>query len=453
MVQLSLSRSLALLVLVPLFAMAPSPTDAKTLPALTWRLENPFRLFQRSDHVEPHRQACMATFLRHPKAPILAAERWLSARYPRGWAEQIFMATCWHIWRQSYDDCSGLRAFVFPSHHRVVAEVQPAAASDRSCRWQIHITEDQIQYPRTLQLPCRSPASFDVPYPSGAVVSIRDETDGQELAVQRIAPRDVFIVGIGDSFASGDGNPDYPVNWRDDQVDNFGSILHRGHRLQLNNLPKRQDSTIHISRRQVRLPSAFWHNQACHRSLYSHQFRVALQLALEDPHWAATFVSLACSGAQIVRGLFLPDADVQEIPRRQLRSQIGAAAVIQFGGARHQIRSYVAACNIKGQIPELETLSLERCPRDRARRIDALLATIGGNDIGFAKLVADTVLIDRTLLRALARISDSVCTPRDARRDLASLRYRMYALRRAIHNHLPSLGTNRIALFSRNTRC
>ena len=51
--------------------------------------------------------------------------------------------------------------------------------------------------------------------------------------------------------------------------------------------------------------NARWLDQACHRSLYSHQLRAALQLAVEDPHRAVTFVGVACSGAETVFGLFL----------------------------------------------------------------------------------------------------------------------------------------------------
>ena len=50
-----------------------------------------------------------------------------------------------------------------------------------------------------------------------------------------------------------------------------------------------------------------WLSTACHRSLYSYQTRVALQLALEDEHRAVTFLGYACSGAEILDGLLLPE--------------------------------------------------------------------------------------------------------------------------------------------------
>src|SRR5262249_61175843 len=42
----------------------------------------------------------------------------------------------------------------------------------------------------------------------------------------------------------------------------------------------------------------------CHRSQYGYPFRVSLELALENRHRAVTLVSLACSGLDIVNGMF-----------------------------------------------------------------------------------------------------------------------------------------------------
>ena len=51
------------------------------------------------------------------------------------------------------------------------------------------------------------------------------------------------------------------------------------------------------------LLSARWMSGACHRSLYGHQLRAALALAIENPHIAVTFLPLACTGATIDVGL------------------------------------------------------------------------------------------------------------------------------------------------------
>ena len=54
------------------------------------------------------------------------------------------------------------------------------------------------------------------------------------------------------------------------------------------------------------------------------------------------------------------------------------------------------AYHMNGIIPELKGgLTLSKCPVDIARKIDLMLVSIGGNDIGFARLVANAVLSDQ----------------------------------------------------------
>ena len=56
-----------------------------------------------------------------------------------------------------------------------------------------------------------------VPYASDRArsgVSVRVKLpDGRELAEQDVVVEDLFIVALGDSFASGESNPDRPVQF------------------------------------------------------------------------------------------------------------------------------------------------------------------------------------------------------------------------------------------------
>src|SRR5262249_52982690 len=61
---------------------------------------------------------------------------------------------------------------------------------------------------------------------------------------------------------------------------------------------------------------AQWLSADCHRSQYGYPFRVSMGLALENRHRAVTFVSIACSGADVVAGLFA---------ERDAREQISGA--------------------------------------------------------------------------------------------------------------------------------
>src|SRR5262249_57063143 len=77
--------------------------------------------------------------------------------------------------------------------------------------------------------------------------------------------------------------------------------------------------------------NAQWSDQACHRSLYSHQLRAALQLGIEDPHRAVTYVGVACSGSEVTFGLFLPYTGNEWVPNPTDMSQISAVAAAQCG--------------------------------------------------------------------------------------------------------------------------
>ncbi len=98
-------------------------------------------------------------------------------------------------------------------------------------------------------------------------------------AKQKVVVQDWLILGIGDSMASGEGNPDIP-----------GGIAPR------------------------------WQFQQCHRSYESYQARVASRIEKDDPHTSVTFIHTACSGAK-VGNLYNRDYAGIE-PGRPLRPQL-----------------------------------------------------------------------------------------------------------------------------------
>ncbi len=395
---------------------------------ISWRVENPFRFFADAKVTDIHRH--ITRKVGNTSSPILASERLLAARHPFGWAEGAFRQTCWDLRRQSHTACGSLREFVFPKSHRIVARFGDGSPARATCTWRLEKRIGRAWKGRAIRRPCHEAVRMDVPYPTGARITVRT-SDGRAANTTVQVP-DVFVVGLGDSYASGEGNPDRPVRWRDDRAASFGRIRD----LDLSGYPSRKSTSIRYQGRQMIGPSAFWLSQPCHRSLYSHQLRVALQLALEDPHRAVTFLGLSCSGAEISTGLLTPWKGVERFSVRQRRSQIGDAAVAQCGGRRYRVRDYASSFTDGGRVPSLDGLALQRCPPERARKIDLVLLNIGGNDIGFAKLVAYSILKERTPLRRLSQATDQVFAPRDALQRFGELRSRFKLLRRALHNHL-----------------
>ena len=91
---------------------------------------------------------------------------------------------------------------------------------------------------------------------------------------------------------------------------------------------------------------------------------------------------------------------------------------------------------------------LRKCNQEYSRKIDLLLLSVGGNDVGFARLVANAVLADDTNLRLLGGWFGQVHGARQADAALEVLDDRYKSLNRAFHNilHVPWNENDRIVL-------
>ena len=101
------------------------------------------------------------------------------------------------------------------------------------------------------------------------------------------------------------------------------------------------------------------------------------------------------------------------------------------------------------KLPELKGgLVLRKCDADKARRIDLLMLSIGGNDVGFARLVANAVLDDSSMLRSLGGWFGHVYGFTEAQGLLDLLDDRLKAVNRAVHNilHVPWAEADRVIL-------
>lgn len=134
-----------------------------------------------------------------------------------------------------------------------------------------------------------------------------EDASGRHASYERpVIVQDWLVVSIGDSVASGEGNPDA-----------------RGF-----------------------VKRALWESPRCHRSTLASPVRAALALETSDRHTSTTFVHLACSGAAVEKGLLegydgieVPDDPVPAVLRPQLTeleeiaSQRKVDAVIVNAGA------------------------------------------------------------------------------------------------------------------------
>lgn len=427
------------------------PTQSHAESRIEWRLENPFRLFKRPEHTEMHRRIFESLSFAEQRSPILAAEQKLELQFGgRGWADRIFNHTCYDQNRDRYNACEN---YVLPKSHRIIAHLKDlggffsffsdAPSPNATCSWKSVGQDGQAVSQQTV--PCDRSVALEIPYPTGAQIIVTRPGSSVPLTpALNVKIRDLLIVGMGDSFAAGDGNPDHPAALSDERSHDYGyvDIAATGAREELDGYPARVGRWKDINSNAFRKQRARWWDRECHRSLYSHQLRVALQLAVENPQRSVTFVSFSCSGAEISQGLLL------DLPVRECTPGEKPRVPAQFSALSEELcsslqRDVPMPAAIISRVPELRGVSegkmrLTRCRRlkrggqyvpDLKRPIDLVLLSIGGNDVGFVPLISDSLLSEQSIYRVLGRQFDSVYGVDRARQRLDLLKRRFSGLR------------------------
>ncbi|MBI4723478.1 MAG: hypothetical protein HY765_00120, partial [Rhodomicrobium sp.] len=418
----------------PDFGPAPHPTTLK------WRLENPFRLFRSPADSAQLRRAYLSLAKKdRDTRPILAAEHLLQSEAgPRGWAQKIHGNTCYNERTGQYTACPD---YVHPQSHSVLVKLNSAEA-DARCTWTLL---DALKKPiRQTRSRCTNEMKFDIPYPSGGAVEVKQ--NATLIAKQFIQIEDLLVVGLGDSFGSGEGNPDDPVQFGDREHLNYGRVILAREGFfkwprRLAGYPARAGNWRRIFGPLFQAAGAGWLDGSCHRSLYSYQARVALQLAAENGQRAVTFLSYACTGADTLDGIFLGSA-VRECVKGKSLHLLPQLSALSRELCRTKPVEDVLSGEISKLIPELNASSPEkrkilRCPgNDFIRKPDLLLVSVGGNDIGFSEMIADAILHKKSFYRALAGEIDAIHGADRGAQKLRSLPRRYKALARAFTLYL-----------------
>lgn len=288
---------------------------------LDWELVNPFRYFttdwriingvgqtmtgtrleKRSQIYEIHLDALNTLKSAGKEATILDVEQELQKNGKTGgWSESIRdennekttrTTACWNIETQNHKHrCKltpvkyAIKVFLTGDKYRKMA----------GCEWK-------------LKGEPKRPCSEDI-------IVVVNKNDGKKMAAQiyissdenefETVPLEIdgitekLIVGFGDSFGSGQGNPDLPARftgisdtdshsksegWNDEQVARLRPI--------------RQKPLL--EGKGTTRTDAVWIDRLCHRSAYSFQTRTALHYALKNPKEATIFANYSCDGAVI----------------------------------------------------------------------------------------------------------------------------------------------------------
>ncbi len=183
-----------------------------------------------------------------------------------------------------------------------------------------------------------SGATVQYNIPNGTyTVTLTTSADGASVtSTQTVTVRNFLIAAIGDSYASGEGNPHSAAQYDWAGFASRGAIWAEG------------GDDLESLR-----------NRMAHRSTKAGIAQMALEIENADPKTSVTFVFLPHTGSTILDGVLNP----------RISSDPGAPGVVP------------------AQLDRLQELTT-------GRTIDSLFMSIGGNDLGFGDILADLVKND-----------------------------------------------------------
>jgi hypothetical protein len=335
--------------------------------------------------------------------------------------------TCWNPVQRLHSGCSVWGDYVRPPGW-IVRVFDPDATAGQSCQWSlaggviagtdprqfVGATQRALQTgTTTVAGDCRevrivvSSNPAEAKTVAGQVTVMRTSPNGSPVSVT-VTPRDRLVIGFGDSFTSGEGNPERLA-------------LFSGKPWTGGNLPDRAPDPVSLATKDTR---AQWTDRWCHRSVYSWQIRTPLDAALNDPHQSFTVLPYGCSGATIMDGVLYGYNGVEWSAATDKgvvgsRSEVGLAyqEICQPDAFRSYCSSGAPWCGrtdsptpqqeqargfYAAAAPALRHAAMRCGPTNIFKRsADALLIDIGINDVGFASWAAGIILRD-PLLRSAA---------------------------------------------------
>ncbi|HXW27232.1 MAG TPA: hypothetical protein VEK73_20975, partial [Xanthobacteraceae bacterium] len=453
------------------------------LPAdIVWRIERRLNDPDCKDSTSP--ATCAATARAHYEesrlgwgAKTLATACYDNVGRPRRYPVQCDRRYSWGTAREDY---------ILPEAHTVLVRLSQelrTAAGNGQCAWswQPHAAGGRAGQKTQ---PCADKLVIErVPYStnranSGVAVKVK-LPDGRELEDADVTVEDLLVVGLGDSFASGDSNPDKPVTFsatrqmvydpvnadaREEMAmrsmkpapakSEMFDLASSDEKFDPKALPKRlledEERGLIYKLSSPEFLAAFQRRQAqwmsadCHRSQYGYQFRVGMELALENRHRSITLVHLACTGAETVEGLFL-EKDAREQFDKPNSTKVPAqfdqlADLICRGGpaARTRTASYTLPAYSPGDTGiGSRTIAMRWCPPElRKRPIDVVMLSIGGNDVGFSAVALYAITEKAGDLAPIAELLGKQIRfgPDVARNYLRVLDRRMQAIKDALRD-------------------
>ena len=406
-----------------------------------------------------------------PLEPELDRRGWASLlvrERPEGPTLTGSTATCWNPVQRLHNGCAVWGDYV-RAPGWIVRVFDPDAAAGQTCQWTfagavpagaaptfVAAAHRALSAgPTTVSGDCRE-LRIVVPSDPNDAKSVSGQAtvtrtmDGSQASVT-VTPKDRLVIGFGDSFTSGEGNPELIAHFS-------GAPWQNG------NLPARALDPVSLADKDTR---AQWTDRWCHRSVYSWQIRTALAAALSDPRQSFTVLPYGCSGATIPEGILYGYNGVEWSQASDKgivgsRSEVGLAyqEICQPQAFRSYCVSGAPWCGrtepptaAQEQAPGFYDAAgpglrhaVMRCGPNNVfkRAADALLIDIGINDVGFAGWAAAIILQDpglRLATHAAAPCFDGTANCTGTQKLFATLVRRYDLLRTVLVQYmLPDFG-------------
>lgn len=322
--------------------MAGGGASAQTI---AWKVADRYRLFDQADPAARARVEHLLVTL--GKTPGGGAEGVIRSHYDlvlktlAGPEASSLRRSNW-AWARATGDADLRRYspdYLYPKQYRVEARLENPPV-EGPCRWRVGAE------PAGVEQPCAQPVLLTVPagqrqggWGTDTTITV---TAGEGPAVSTpVAITDRLVVALGDSFISGEGNPDQPSA--------ISPNIPAGPAFQ-------RPDWLGTKAAEPYVTPAEWWDEPCHRSLLSWPVLATLLEASRNEHAVVTLAHLGCSGAEGPDGLYKPQ---RKLP----------------GGGDERA----------SQADQLKALLDARA---EPRRIDKVLLSLGGNDVGFAPVIA-----------------------------------------------------------------
>src|SRR3954452_5104558 len=201
---------------------APAPVQITPAPVpqtvtdgsmqISWEVRNRFRLFREERDFLLHADSMRA-------GSVLAAEQQLEPQgNGRGWARNMVNRLCIDLAGHVNEPCNRdnvRESYLTPTEHRVTVRLTGAIPVGATCAWSF---DDGEGPPPPPTFDCNEPVNLRARYgkPTVASVDVSSGPDAPLRVATEIMVRDIFVAGLGDSIASGEGNPDRAIALSDE---------------------------------------------------------------------------------------------------------------------------------------------------------------------------------------------------------------------------------------------